>query len=43
MAENQNSRSLRIREIQAKQNRRMSFIIIMRHPAMIAADSRDVM
>ena len=42
MAGNQKRRSLRIREKRAKQNRRMSFMIIVRHLAMIA-DRRDVM
>jgi hypothetical protein len=42
MAGNQDRRSLRIREKRAKQNRRMSFMIIVRHLAMIA-DWRDVM
>jgi hypothetical protein len=43
MAENQNPsrRSLRIQEKRAIQNRRMSFMIIVRHPAMIAR--HDVM
>ena len=43
MAGNQNRRSPRILEKRAKQNRRMSFMIIVRHLAMIAADSCDVM
>ena len=43
MAGNQNRRSLRIlySEERVKQNRRISFMIIVRHPAMIA-DWRDV-
>ena len=42
MAGNQNRRSLRIQEKRAKQNRRMSFMIVVRYLAMIA-DWRDVM
>jgi hypothetical protein len=41
MVENQNRRSLRIREKRAKQTQGMSFMIILRHHAMIAR--RDVM
>jgi hypothetical protein len=41
MADNQNRRSLRVLEKRAKQNLRMSLMIIVRHLAMIA-DWRDV-